>query len=205
MLSLGYTGYCCVTLTKGETKESFCFLSAVHSNAKLRTLFVQVAKTVATDLRLAAQRGKGKKDSVTVFLPDAYECWTNTSISPFGFVHDMPQIPECDAEYSWLWIKRQPHIRLLLSGVHEKYRKVRVIVPNAHSTENLLDARLLLNGEVVNSKTEVWSEGCGAISAELPDTLAEPLVLGFWVPNWRMSDDGTTKLYACIDRIELSA
>ena len=153
---------------------------------------------------MASHEG-GEADTLIVFLPADYQTWATTSLNPFALVHDGARTPEGDENYAWLWFTGEPQSRILLGPAASRFRRVRVVVPNALTTQNLQAARLLINGSVVKPLVEVWSEGSGAISAELPDALEAPLVLGLWVPEGRVPEGGNAKFFACIDRIELSA
>jgi len=202
---LGYTGSCFIRFLHGELDEAYGFFSAEHDSDGLLRGLEAAGKKFAEDMRLQAQRPEGQADTILIFLPQAYQGWSKASLSPLQFVHDSNRTPEGNASYSWLWLANQPQLRILFGTVTGRFRNVRVIVPDALSTHNLKSARFLLNGEAVHPHVEIWSDGQGAVSAELPAATLDPLVFGIWVSEGRTTEDGVTKLYACIDRVELSA
>lgn len=202
--ALGYSGYGCFRLVKAEMQESCCLLSADADSATLLAHFDLISRTFAEETRLVEQQGIIQLDCTVAYLPESYRGWETASLVPFNFVHDTQLTHEGDASYSWLWVAGEPHIRILLGTAHARFRRVRVVLCNALSTQNLQGARLLLNGEAVQPLIEVWSETTGAVSADLPETLAGPLVLGLWMPLGQMTEDGMRKIFASIDRIELS-
>ena len=204
LCGIGYTGCCFFRLVQGEADECFCLLSAETETAALLRSLEAAGKTAAVDMRFASRDG-GEADTLVVFLPDSYQTWTTTSLNPFALVHDGARTPERDGDYAWLWFAGEPQSRILLGPTAGRFRRVRIIVPNALNTQNLQAARLLINGSVVKPLVDVWSEGSGAVSAELPDALEAPLVLGLWVPEGLVPEGGGPKLFACIDRVELSA
>lgn len=205
LTALGYTGCCYLRLVQGEIDENYCFLSTEHSTAALVQAFEAVGRNVADDIWFDTQAGGTTPDSLVLFLTQGYQAWGNVSLSPLRLVHDSGRPAEGDASYSWLWCANQPQLRMLLGPTAGRFRRVRVVVPNAQSTENLRAALLLFNGEVVRPHVEVWAQASGAVSADLPPGLAEPFVLGLWVPQGRIVEDGVTRLFACIDRVELTA
>jgi hypothetical protein len=202
--NIGYSGCCFFRLIQGETDDGFCLLSAETETSTLLQLLETASKTSAIDMRFASRAGAAP-DTLIVFLPPGYDTWTKTSLNPFVLVHDGTKTPEGDEEYAWLWFSDEPHARILLGPTAHRFRRVRVVVPNALTTHNLQEMRLLINGTVVASHVDLWSEKSGAISADLPEDLPPPLVLGLWVPEGEVPDGGTSKLFVCIDHIELSA
>ena len=200
----GYGGHGCFRLVQGDVAETFCFMSPQMNTTALLIHFDQVATTFAEDSRLAVKRGTIEPECVVARLPAAYKGWSSISFTPPSFVHDMARLPEGDAAYSWLWVAEQPHIRFLLGAVSGRFSRVRVILCNALSTQNLRGARLLLNGEVVPPRTEIWGETTGAVSAALPGLPGQSLILGLWLPHGQTTADGSARLFASIDRIELT-
>lgn len=205
LYAAGYTGHCVIRLSQGGYEESFCFVSPNETTAGLVHAFESAGKMVATDLKVTAQAPDAEVDTVVIYLPGDYETWSSKAVTPLTLVHDGNRAVEGDAAYSWLWYAGRNQLRMLLGPVAQHYRRLRVILPNAMSTTNLRGARLLLNGESVQPHVELWSDTSGALSVELPDNLVPPLVVGVWVPEGTQADDGMTKLFACIDRVELSA
>ncbi|MBB5372753.1 hypothetical protein [Acidocella aromatica] len=201
---IGYTGRCFFRLIQDETDEGFCLLSAETETAVLLRSLETAGKTAAVDMRFASHDGD-EPDTLMVFLPPGCQTWTQASLNPFSLVHDGTKTPEGDRQYAWLWFSGEPHARILLGPTAQRFRRVRVIVPNALTTQNLRAMRLLINGTAVQPHVEVWSERSGCVSAELPDTLEAPLVLGLWVPEGHVPEGGNAKLFVCIDRIELSS
>lgn len=201
---IGYRGRCFFRLVEGEADECFCLLSAETDTANLLRHLETAGKAAAVDMRFASHDGN-EADTLIVFLPAGYQTWSTVSVNLFSLVHDGARTPEGDENYAWLWFAGEPQSRILLGPSAGRFRRVRVVVPNALTTQNLQAARLLINGTAVKPQVEVWSEGSGAISAELPDDLEAPLVLGLWVPEGRVPEGGNAKFFSCIDRIELSA
>lgn len=205
LYAAGYAGHCVVTLVQGTHEENFCFLSPSQNTAALVQAFETAGKAVAADLRLIAPDPEAAPDTVVIYLSADYHTWTNTNVKPLALVHDGSRPPEGNSDYSWLWYANRNQLRMLLGPVEQRYRRLRVIVPNALSTADLRAARLLLNGEVVRPGVEIWSEASGALSADLPPKMTGPLILGLWVPEGKLTDDGMTRLFACVDCVELSA
>jgi hypothetical protein len=201
---IGYVGHCFFRLVQGETEECFCLLSAESETPTLLRKLEAAGKAVAVDMRFANHGGR-ETDTLIIFLSVGCQTQTTASLNPLTFVHDAAKTPEGDDNYAWLWFTGEPQSRILLGLTAGRFHRVRITVPNALTTQNLHAARLLINGTVVKPLVEIWSEYTGAISAELPDTLEPPLVLGVWVPEGRVPEGGDSKLFICIDRIELSA
>ncbi|WP_297490495.1 hypothetical protein [Acidocella sp.] len=201
---VGYAGRCFFHLVEGETDEAYCLLSAETETAALLRHLEAAGKAMAIDMRFACHDGD-EADTLIVFLPSSFEAWIKVALNPFSLVHDGAKTPEGNAEYAWLWFSGEPHARILLGPAAHRFRRVRVIVPNAMTAHNLGAMRLLFNGTAVKPHVELWSETSGALTADLPDMLDAPLVLGLWVPEGRVPEGGDAKLFMCVDRLELSA
>ncbi|MFC7608250.1 hypothetical protein [Teichococcus aestuarii] len=205
LYAVGYKGHCVVKFVQGSYEESFCFVSPIMDTGQLSRAFEIAGKSVSVDLKSAASLHGAENDTIIIYLADDYAAWSNASVSALSLVHDGEGTVEGDASYSWLWGTGRNQLRILLGPVSHRYRRLRVILPNTISVTNLQQAELLLNGEVVKPRAEIWSDTSGALSIDLPPDLSDPLVLGIWVRESKMADDKVTRLFACVDRIELSA
>jgi hypothetical protein len=120
------------------------------------------------------------------------------------FVHDGARNSEGDDRYSWIWVDRTRHLRVILGAIPVHKCTVRVVIAKAVDPDNLERPLLLHNGVRLATRCERWSDDCGAIISEILPAEDGINVLGIAFPTARALDDGGTLLSACIDRVEIA-
>jgi hypothetical protein len=191
----------CIRLVRGGRIESYYLLSATGFDVTSQTIAISKAKEFAIGIYVDVPEAEWVGFCIRVELPEEVTVET-VALSPHRMIHDGSRVCEVSDGYSWLWIGAEKHLRVLLGEVPEHLRRVRVIVPKAFRTTRLSQIKLLLNGRCVETKVEIWGEGVGAVTAELPHD-SPALTLGISVPDTEATAEGQSILAACIDRIEL--
>jgi hypothetical protein len=205
LAQLGFAPQVSIRFVRPAAAETWCLFSRVPCDAMAIGNIVTAAKTFAVDVSMTPPSAGQSSYGFRIVLPETGFRPPSAHIAPERFIHDGSRPSETSDGYAWLWVGAERHIRLLLGRIPCHFAKLRVLVPKAFTTDNLRSATLLLNGEIVPSHIEVWEEGAGAISADLPSDRESETVLGLFVMKAQALGAGESALSACIDKIEFSA